>query len=219
MGIIWAKICWLGSYLAGRIPVDIQFHLLSCFSIYRTPSSLPNNDVHRLNRGSSSHRLNIQLLFSGNLIPISVRNQIPISERDLKKSCAWDKVTSFSFTYHISRIGVHYSSASFSHGWLHHTHSWNKILLVMKHNKNMEARHSSSSSCSLKQRSKCGHQVMEFTCSACVLCICCPLAIVWCCIKLPCKIGWRASRHMCCRSKRIFAYSSFSDIDFDAKEV
>lgn len=82
---------------------------------------------------------------------------------------------------------------------------------------------SSRSVSSVEQNSKstCGHRVTEFLCSCCLLCICCPLAVVWCCIKLPCKLGWRAARHAkhwaSCRSqKKIFAvYSSFSDNDSD----
>ena len=72
------------------------------------------------------------------------------------------------------------------------------------------------------QSSSCGYKAAEFLCSACLLCVCCPLAVVWCCIKLPCKLGWRAVKRAgnwaCCRSdKRNFAdYSSFSDIDSDS---
>ncbi|KAL5748855.1 hypothetical protein ACOSP7_025898 [Xanthoceras sorbifolium] len=67
--------------------------------------------------------------------------------------------------------------------------------------------------------SKCYEKVIEFACSACLLCVFCPLSIVWCCIKLPCKLAYRAARHRtCCGSeKRVFAaYSSFSDIDSDS---
>ena len=77
-------------------------------------------------------------------------------------------------------------------------------------------------SCSdLDQSTNCCCKATEFLCSACLLCVCCPLAIVWCCINLPCKLGWRAARlashRVCCGSdKRIVAaYSSFSDIDLD----
>ncbi|KAF3438596.1 hypothetical protein FNV43_RR21359 [Rhamnella rubrinervis] len=73
-----------------------------------------------------------------------------------------------------------------------------------------------------KRNPNCCDKVTEFLCSACLLCICCPLCIVWCCIKVPCKIGWRAAKHAknwsCCASseKKIYAaYSSFSDIDSD----
>ncbi|XVF09543.1 hypothetical protein REPUB_Repub07fG0103000 [Reevesia pubescens] len=80
---------------------------------------------------------------------------------------------------------------------------------------------SSSRVSSKEQNSKCRDNLIEFACSACFFCIFCPLSIVWCCAKLPCKLGWRAARYAikwaCCRSdKRVFAkYSSFSDIDLD----
>ncbi|XWS60917.1 hypothetical protein CRYUN_Cryun07bG0079600 [Craigia yunnanensis] len=74
---------------------------------------------------------------------------------------------------------------------------------------------------SKEQNSKCCDNLIEFACSACFFCIFCPLSIVWCCTKLPCKIGWRTARYAinwaCCRpDKRVSAeYSSFSDIDLD----
>ena len=68
----------------------------------------------------------------------------------------------------------------------------------------------------------------EVVFNVCCLCVYCPLCILWCCIKLPCAIGWRAiqkaGRHLggcsgCGRSlsMKIKAtdYSSFSDIDSD----
>lgn len=68
----------------------------------------------------------------------------------------------------------------------------------------------------------------EVAFNVCCLCVYCPLCILWCCIKLPCAIGWRAiqkaGRHLsgcsgCGRSlsMKIKAadYSSFSDIDSD----
>ncbi|GKV43280.1 hypothetical protein SLEP1_g50593 [Rubroshorea leprosula] len=80
-----------------------------------------------------------------------------------------------------------------------------------------------SSSHRMKDRnSKCADQVTEFACSACVCCVSCPIAVVWCFIMLPCKIGWRAVRTAadwacsCGSRKRVLPeYSSFSDIDFD----
>ncbi|KAJ4713449.1 Phospholipid scramblase [Melia azedarach] len=72
------------------------------------------------------------------------------------------------------------------------------------------------------KNSKVCSKVAEFACSACFLCVCCPLSIAWCCIKLPCKIGWRAARratHWACygsNQKIVAAYSSFSDIDSDS---
>ncbi|KAF8093929.1 hypothetical protein N665_0374s0021 [Sinapis alba] len=68
----------------------------------------------------------------------------------------------------------------------------------------------------------------EVAFNVCCLCVCCPLCILWCCIKLPCVIGWRAilkaGRHFsgcsgCGRSLSLRIkdadYSSFSDIDSD----
>ncbi|KAK2647946.1 hypothetical protein Ddye_015435 [Dipteronia dyeriana] len=67
--------------------------------------------------------------------------------------------------------------------------------------------------------SKCYEKVAELACSACLLCVSCPLSIVWCCIMLPCRLAYRAARlvtqRTCCGSEKwVFgAYSSFSDID------
>ncbi|CAF2106080.1 unnamed protein product [Brassica napus] len=82
----------------------------------------------------------------------------------------------------------------------------------------------------------------EVAFNVCCLCVYCPLCILWCCIKLPCTIGWRAilktGRHLrhykktlrilrekivgisgCGRSLSLRIkdadYSSFSDIDSD----
>lgn len=80
---------------------------------------------------------------------------------------------------------------------------------------------STSCSCSSFGSSKCCDKTTECLCSACLLCVCCPLAVVWGCFKLPCKIGWRAAKHAkqwtCCASgtKGSAEYSSFSDIDSD----
>ncbi|PSR84706.1 Phospholipid scramblase [Actinidia chinensis var. chinensis] len=95
---------------------------------------------------------------------------------------------------------------------------------------NMEKKSSTSSSCcfcpsssSSSSKSKCCHKVTEFICSACMLCICCPLATAWCAIKLPCKVGLRIVQcavHWggCGSQKLVFAaYSSFSDIDSDTQ--
>ncbi|CAH8380846.1 unnamed protein product [Eruca vesicaria subsp. sativa] len=68
----------------------------------------------------------------------------------------------------------------------------------------------------------------EVAFNICCLCVYCPLCVLWCCIKQPCTIGWRAilkarsqlSRCTGCGksySRRVKAadYSSFSDIDSD----
>ncbi|ESQ30649.1 hypothetical protein EUTSA_v10011863mg [Eutrema salsugineum] len=68
----------------------------------------------------------------------------------------------------------------------------------------------------------------EVAFNVCCLCVYCPLCVLWCCIKQPCTIGWRAilkaRRQLsgcggCGRSfsRRVLAtdYSSFSDIDSD----
>ncbi|KAL5161266.1 hypothetical protein HKD37_07G018582 [Glycine soja] len=66
-------------------------------------------------------------------------------------------------------------------------------------------------------------KLIEFLCSSCLLCVCCPLACVCCFIKLPCRICHQALRcawkWACYGSKnnRVRAdYSSFSDIDSNA---
>lgn len=95
----------------------------------------------------------------------------------------------------------------------------------------MEAKPSTSSnSCSCfpsssgSSKSEYCQKATEFVCSACLLCICCPLAVVWCVIKLPCKVGLRTVQYVmhrsCCGSgKRVFAaYSSFSDIDSETEK-
>nr|XP_023927456.1 uncharacterized protein LOC112038835 isoform X1 [Quercus suber]XP_023927457.1 uncharacterized protein LOC112038835 isoform X2 [Quercus suber] len=80
---------------------------------------------------------------------------------------------------------------------------------------------STSCSCSSFASSQCCDKTTECLCSACLLCVCCPLAVVWGCFKLPCKIGWRAAKHAkqwtCCGSgmKGFAEYSSFSDNDSD----
>ncbi|CAK9159598.1 unnamed protein product [Ilex paraguariensis] len=97
----------------------------------------------------------------------------------------------------------------------------------------MEAKPSTSSSCSCfhflpspphppaREKSTCCNKVIEFACSACLLCVCCPISAVWCCMKQPCKIGrilvQHARHNACCGlGKRIHAaYTSFSDIDSD----
>nr|XP_011466934.1 PREDICTED: uncharacterized protein LOC105352219 [Fragaria vesca subsp. vesca] len=81
----------------------------------------------------------------------------------------------------------------------------------------MEARQSSPSR---GGKSKCCNKATEFLCSACLLCISCPLTVFWCCIKLPCKVGWHAAKHarktVCGSGKRVYAsYSSFSDVDLN----
>lgn len=81
---------------------------------------------------------------------------------------------------------------------------------------NMDARPSSYRG----RKSKCCDKATEFLCSACLLCVSCPLTVVWCCLKLPCKVGWHAAQHarksVCGSGKRVYAsYSSFSDIDLN----
>ncbi|KAG5229882.1 Phospholipid scramblase [Salix suchowensis] len=95
----------------------------------------------------------------------------------------------------------------------------------MQKTKEMEARSCTSTSCFFSGRkdSRCHHKAVEFACSACLFCVFCPLSIVWCCIKLPCKIGCRAAgqarkrfpRCCHCGSEKKFysSYSSFSDMD------
>ncbi|KAG9450471.1 hypothetical protein H6P81_010436 [Aristolochia fimbriata] len=66
----------------------------------------------------------------------------------------------------------------------------------------------------------CCNSVAECAASTCVLCVCCPLAIVWCCIKVPCKIGRCAARRLItCSCRRpgygvVEDYYSFSDLDY-----
>lgn len=68
----------------------------------------------------------------------------------------------------------------------------------------------------------------EVAFNVCCLCVYCPLCVLWCCIKQPLTIGWRAILNArrrlsgcggCGRSysSRVKAadYSSFSDIDSD----
>lgn len=68
----------------------------------------------------------------------------------------------------------------------------------------------------------------EVAFNVCCFCVYCPLCVLWCCIKQPCTIGWRAILRVkrqfsgcgvCGRSlsRRVKAadYSSFSDIDSD----
>lgn len=76
-----------------------------------------------------------------------------------------------------------------------------------------------------RQSSKCCNRAGELACNACILCVICPLSIVWCCIKLPCAAALRAAKHVIYRTcfsseKKIFAaYSSFSDIDSPRKKT
>ncbi|CAK7349684.1 unnamed protein product [Dovyalis caffra] len=89
----------------------------------------------------------------------------------------------------------------------------------------MDGRSSTSTSCSssVRKDSKGHDKAIEFACSTCLFCVSCPLSIVSCCIKLPCKIGCKAAgqakkRFTCCSPrgsvKKIYAsYSSFSDMD------
>lgn len=98
-----------------------------------------------------------------------------------------------------------------------------RFLLQEESRCQMKAARPTATSCSaaFKNSRFCG-KVAEFACSACLFCVCCPLSFACCCIKLPCKIGWRATQRAvqwaaCASKKRIFAaYSSFSDIDSDS---
>ncbi|KAJ7970341.1 Phospholipid scramblase [Quillaja saponaria] len=96
--------------------------------------------------------------------------------------------------------------------------------LHVKHSNN-EARHARTYSSlgllsSKGQDPKYSDKLIEFSCSTCLLCVCCPLALVWSCIKQPCKFCQQAMKHAgnwaCCRARnKVFAtYSSFSDIDW-----
>ncbi|KAK7364101.1 hypothetical protein VNO80_12494 [Phaseolus coccineus] len=72
-----------------------------------------------------------------------------------------------------------------------------------------------------QQGHKTKEKFIEFICSSCMLCICCPLACVSCFIKQPCRICFQALRcawqWACYGSKNRVCpdYSSFSDIDSD----
>lgn len=78
-----------------------------------------------------------------------------------------------------------------------------------------------SNSCSQGRNSKCHDKATESLCSGCLLCILCPLTVVWCCINLPFKVGWHAAqhaRHWACGSEKKTVYASdstSSDIDLD----
>ncbi|CAN0876985.1 hypothetical protein LINGRAHAP2_LOCUS11611 [Linum grandiflorum] len=82
---------------------------------------------------------------------------------------------------------------------------------------------SSSSSGAASPSCTCG-KAAEYGCSCCLCCVYCPLSVVWCCVKLPCKVGIRAAqaakRHSgscwsCGRKKPPYYYSSsFSDLEF-----
>ncbi|KAM7253618.1 hypothetical protein ACFE04_021772 [Oxalis oulophora] len=72
------------------------------------------------------------------------------------------------------------------------------------------------------RNAKLKHKAIEYGCSVVLLCICCPISILCCCIKLPSKIclrGTVCAKKACCggsSDKKIYAgYSSFSDIEFD----
>lgn len=66
---------------------------------------------------------------------------------------------------------------------------------------------------------RCKEKLVEYFCSCCLLCVCCPLATVCCFLMLPCRVFQKTLRWACyCfgSKNRIFAdYSSFSDIDED----
>lgn len=99
-----------------------------------------------------------------------------------------------------------------------------KSTLIAKNNiiamKKASFSSSSSSSPQVSSKSKCSESLVEFCCSACFFCIFCPLSVVWCSAKLPCKVAgyvikW-ASNYCKTDHNKVFAeYSSFSDIDLD----
>ncbi|RWW62671.1 hypothetical protein BHE74_00030191 [Ensete ventricosum] len=75
--------------------------------------------------------------------------------------------------------------------------------------------------------SPCCHVAAECAVGACGLCVCCPLMLLWCCVKLPFVAAWRTGRgtyrlcHRCCRGGRRghVVSSSFSDNDFDVAAI
>lgn len=91
-----------------------------------------------------------------------------------------------------------------------------------KQEEKMKSKHSSLSNCpsSSGEKQNCYHNATQFACSGC-LCVCCPVIMLWCCVKFSCNMGWRLARKArqksCCgQDKRVFAlYSSFSDSDSD----
>ncbi|KAL4180932.1 hypothetical protein AMTRI_Chr12g268570 [Amborella trichopoda] len=70
---------------------------------------------------------------------------------------------------------------------------------------------------------KCCSSFVESMVSTCVLCVCCPLSMVWCSLTLPLKMLWRVSRFLlrppcCCvpRTRPVdSAYSSFSETELN----
>ena len=80
-----------------------------------------------------------------------------------------------------------------------------------------------TSSSPFKGTTSCWYKVGECVCSMCLFSVCCPLSTVWCCVKMPCKIGWSLAQQAkkgasCCfgSQRRMHAsYSSFSDMDSD----
>ncbi|KAL2321161.1 hypothetical protein Fmac_030130 [Flemingia macrophylla] len=85
----------------------------------------------------------------------------------------------------------------------------------------VHASHAKPCNCSRSQGHKTKENLIEFFCSSCLLCVCCPLACVCCFIKIPCRICHQALRcawqWACYGSKNRVCedYSSFSDIDSD----
>ncbi|KAF9625803.1 hypothetical protein IFM89_027135 [Coptis chinensis] len=81
---------------------------------------------------------------------------------------------------------------------------------------------SSHSSVKKTYQTECCYQATECGISVCALCICCPLTILWCCVKFPCKVAWQIGKRLmdsnCCRSdsmRVISASTSFSDTGSD----
>lgn len=108
----------------------------------------------------------------------------------------------------------------------------NKTLLLRRMEEEEEDRARKQISVLSSERSQTANAAVtapsEVAFNVCCLCVYCPLCVLWCCIKQPCTIGWRAilnaKRRLsgcsgCGRSfsRRVLAadYSSFSDIDSD----
>ncbi|PKA64664.1 hypothetical protein AXF42_Ash007411 [Apostasia shenzhenica] len=76
---------------------------------------------------------------------------------------------------------------------------------------------------------RCLYAAADCAAGACALCLCCPLALLWCCVQFPFRAAGQAARRIraspssspcfCIRRRRRFSgfsSSSFSDIDFEA---
>ncbi|KAI0531376.1 hypothetical protein KFK09_000930 [Dendrobium nobile] len=71
----------------------------------------------------------------------------------------------------------------------------------------------------------CCHTAAECAAGACGICICCPIATLCCCVRLPFRVSHRvrktAADASCCGGRRSLSgfSSSFSDIDFEADQA